>query len=198
VGATVAKTAKTPPKKPPKEKKAPKPRKQGAGRPSFKPTQKHFRVAEETAAQGGSHRDIALAMGISYSCFKNHKELFLAHIEQGREVHVEKNLKVIEGVLLKRCKGSTYTETTQEVKVDAITGKPVSITRKTVTKRVQPSDRAIEYWLDNRAAAKWRIPAKIDSPIEKDKQIPISMDFKPPPARKKEEPKGKATGGKHA
>lgn len=164
-----------------KPKQAPKAKR---GRPSFTPKEQHFAKVREAAAAGCSHREIADLLGISYSCFKNHKEQFLPHIARGKESAAAAiATKKVESALLKACLGYSYKEVTTSRRVTA-DGKAV-VSKREHTKRVLPSVAAIEYYLDNRAAAKWAVPAKVKRPIDTSEQIPVSLDFEPPAARTK-------------
>lgn len=123
------------------------------------------------ACKDGGFTDVKLAnlFNVSRSTinvWKRDYPDFKAEILRGKDDFDTKN---VEGDLLKRARGFTYTEVTKEPETipirDPITNKVIGIEEKmrvtkTVKKMVVPSVTAQIYWLKNRNRERW--PDKID------------------------------------
>jgi hypothetical protein len=114
-------------------------------------------LVECWARDGLTDKQIAEKLRISLATFYDYRlqhTEFLGSLKKGKEVIDYE----VENALLKRAKGYTYDETTQEPNDSG-----VLVVTKIVTKQVVPDTVAQIYWLNNRKPDKWRNKPKDES-----------------------------------
>ncbi len=116
---------------------------------AYTPTHDDFKKVFTLTRKGATQKDCAVNLGISLSTFKRKIDLFEPYIKKGKELNVLENLPKIENKLISRCLGETYEEVTTESIIDIKTQKVTGLKKKTVTKRIPPSDVAIIFYLCN-------------------------------------------------
>lgn len=131
-------------------------------------TEKRLEKIFKGAKKGLSEEQIAKLVGISQKTFQVYKKKYSQiprELEKGRDQRgiLPEDVQRVEGALLQRCLGCEYDEVTTETRLAY--GRKHNVT-KTITKRVQPSDTAIIFFLCNTAGDKWR------SLYEKDREAP--------------------------
>lgn len=109
---------------------------------------------------GLTDKQLALAFGVAKSNLEDWKRKypeFRDSIKRGRD---EYDSEVVEGCLLKRARGFSYTETTKEPKTIIDKGGGCEVGKLVVTKKVRksvaPDVTAQIFWLKNRNPARWR------------------------------------------
>ena len=110
---------------------------------------------EGWARDGLTDEQIAGNIGISASTFydwKNRFPEFSEVLKRSKDV-VD---RMVENALLKSALGYTYTETTQEYRVNKETGELALVSQKAITKDVAPNTTALIFWMKNRKPAEWR------------------------------------------
>ena len=112
-------------------------------------------LLEAWARDGLTDEQIAEKMKIGtttlYRWKNEHREIWEA-LKKGKEVvDVE-----VENSLLKRAKGCTVVEETQELMINPNTGKRELVTTKKVIKEIPPDTTAQIFWLKNRRPDLWR------------------------------------------
>ena len=132
---------------------------------------------------GKRNIDIAKALDVNQATFYNYVK---EKIELSEALKLNRTMLdiTVENCLLKRAKGFTFDETTQEVRKDK-DGNITGTVQKKVTKTVLPEVSALVYWLNNRAPSEWkstnhtenRINVKPDDPRT---SIEILMEAKIP------------------
>lgn len=112
-------------------------------------------LVEAWARDGLIEEQIAKNLGISKATMENYKRDhldFLTFLKRGKEVvDIE-----VENALLKRAKGYSYNEITQELVTDKETGESSLAVTKVVKKEVAPDTTAQIFWLKNRRPKEWR------------------------------------------
>ena len=112
-------------------------------------------LVEAWARDGLIDEQIAKNLGISKATMENYKRDhidFLTTLKRGKEVvDIE-----VENALLKRAKGYSYNEITQELVTDKETGESSLAVTKVVKKEVAPDTTAQIFWLKNRKPKEWR------------------------------------------
>lgn len=123
-------------------------------------------ILKVITAKGGNIAEAAKAMNVNrrtvYRWMENDEEL-----ADGVEDVKEGMIDFSESQLMKRIKGSTVTEVTKEM----IDGK-LTVTKK-VTKKIQPSDQAIIFFLKTRGKSRGYVERQ---------EIAGSMEYEMPPA----------------
>lgn len=112
-------------------------------------------LLEAWARDGLTDEQLAEKMGISRSTLNEWKKKFpdiSDTLKRGKDVvDIE-----VENSLLKRAKGCTVVEETQELMLDPDAGKRELITTKKVIKEIPPDTTAQIFWLKNRRPDLWR------------------------------------------
>lgn len=123
------------------------------------------------ARNGCSDEQIAYHCGVSYSTFNRYKSNYPELVEAlliGREL----SDIMVENALFKRAVGYSYTETTQEAKLDKDSGEYIMRTTKKVRKHVVPDVEAAKFWLKNRRTKDWKDnPGIGSSDMDNDQRI---------------------------
>ncbi|EGT4908126.1 transposase [Clostridioides difficile] len=112
-------------------------------------------LIEGLARNGIPEEQIAKKLGVGYSTFRRYKEKYgalRAALKKGREV-VDFE---VEGALIKRALGYSYTEETRELKEGKDGEGAKLLLTKTVTKQVAPDITAQMFWLKNRKKEEWQ------------------------------------------
>lgn len=137
------------------------------GSKPFYDEKNHPRIAYEFMVAGGTQVRLAKALGIHESTLYdwiNKYKLFAESVQRGKD---DFDVGQVEGALLKRALGWEYFESeysvpsvrfaknvkSAEIKSLLKTIKPMLV--KQVTRVVPPSDSAIQFFLKNRAPARW-------------------------------------------
>ena len=125
---------------------------------------------EEWSSRGMTQKDMAKALGVGYTSFRNYKEEYpelQEAIDRGQISAVQE----VEGALFKRAIGYEYEEETEELK--NIDGKKTAFKRK--VKKHQAGDTlAMMYYLNNRAPDKWK--ARREDKGDTDMNVTISFE----------------------
>lgn len=100
---------------------------------------------EQIAKNMGVRRETLYVWANSYPNISN-------ALKKGREVVIAE----IENALVKRARGYSYTEETQELRFNRQTGQHELVTVKRLEKQVPPDVGAIAFYLKNVAPDKWR------------------------------------------
>lgn len=137
-------------------------KKRGRGRPPG--TCKYKRTwpkrAKEMAAEGILEKDMADAFGIGLTTFFQYKKKFPEFAQAIEDGHAELIPKV-EAALLKTALGFTYEERDEQFIEDA-DGNRVGHKKVTVrTKRAEPNQKALEFFLTNKSD-KWRRKKQVE------------------------------------
>ena len=143
------------------------------GRPLEYNADKHPEQVYMLAREGLSISAIARGMQINRDTFYDWKHKYKEFSDKYFLGHDEFGLRLAENSIKLRMAGTKYTETTKEpgMLVDAygnpvigFDGKPVIglVATKSVTKVVQPSDRAIEFYLTRRDPDRWPSAKKLE------------------------------------
>ena len=107
------------------------------------------------ARDGLTDEQIAHNIGIEYSTLQRWKNKY-----QDIQDTIKKNQAIVdiqvENALLKRALGYSYTETTNERKLNEATGEYEIVKTKEVVKEVTPSTTAQIFWLKNRRPDEWK------------------------------------------
>lgn len=149
--------------------------------------EERFKNMAYVACVEGGFTDIKLAklFSVDKATINNWKHAhpkFFDSIRKGKDIF---NVLLAEESLLKRVKGGSYQEITKKrqviIKED---GKPVLdeygnkktefVITKTVSKKIHPSDKALEFFLRNRSPERW--PDKHDLNVSGDLHIDL-VDF---------------------
>ncbi len=113
------------------------------------------------ARDGLTDEQIAHNIGIGYSTLQRWNNKY-----QDIQDTIKKNQSIVdiqvENALLKRALGYSYTETTNERKLNEDTGEYEIVKTKEVVKEVMPDTRAQIFWLKNRKPDVWRDKKDID------------------------------------
>lgn len=151
----------------------------GAGRPAYKPTEKHLQCAYNGARKGFNYEEIAKAIGISYITLYRHLDYnvdingnveefnqdekldtFRKVIKKGRDGADDLNIVDVENSILKSVKGFEYEEVhTTEKYVQDPSGNIIGmkeVTVKTVKKLVPTSPVLAMFWAVNRGKGRWK------------------------------------------
>lgn len=125
------------------------------GRPPYIPSEEHFQCAYNGARKGLNESEIAKAIGIPYSTFRDHKPQFAAYIKKGRDEADDLNLVDVENSMLKSIKGFEYEEVhTTEKYIEDPDGNIVEmkeVTVKKVKKLIPASPVLAMFWAVNRS-----------------------------------------------
>lgn len=132
-------------------------------------------LVEAWARDGLIEEQIAKNLGVAYSTFREYKSKYpalMAALKKGKEVvDIE-----VENALLKRAKGYSYNEVTQELMRNPTTGANELVITKIVKKEVQPDTTAQIFWLKNRKPKEWRDKQEIEHSGETTQTINYNLD----------------------
>jgi hypothetical protein len=133
------------------------------------------RRAFDLARQGMIDEDIAAALGIGVTSlykYANQYPKFAKALKDGRRpVDFE-----VENALLKRAKGFTFTETTEEPTVDPETSEVRMVVTKRVRKHIAPDTTAAIFWLKNRRPKLWRDKHDVELTGVLDVTVPNTLE----------------------
>ena len=119
----------------------------------------HLKKIEEMASKGGTQKEIAKALGVAYSSFRNYVKQYAA-LQGALTANLEQtNLEAV-GAFYRKVTGYRYTETTKEL----VDGKMV-VTKK-VEKVVPPDVSAGQFWLTNMLPDKFKNRQEIKTDVE--------------------------------
>jgi len=124
------------------------------GRTRYEVSEEHLETAYIGAKKGLNEREIAKAIGISYSTLRRNLEQFRVPIKKGRSESDDLNCEKVESSMLKKCLGYEVTEKSTDRRVSE-TGK-VFISKKETVRHYQPSDTMIMFYLVNRNPKRWQ------------------------------------------
>lgn len=136
-------------------------------------------LAEGYARDGLIDVEIAKKLGIAKSTFYEYMKKFPDFSDSIARGKLPVDFEV-ESLLLKRCRGFEYMETTIEYlpspvsKSGKIEEKKIAKVKK-VSKLVIPDTRAQEIWIQNRMPDKWLKRYRKDDPLAPDEKIEITI-----------------------
>ena len=163
------------------------------GRPPKYDNDLHPEQVYQAAREGNSVSAIARILRIDRDTFYNWKHTHSDFSDSWQKGFDEHGTRLAENSIKIRMAGKTYTETTKEPRVltdkwgepvIGFDGKPVMglVPVKSVTKFIQPSDRAIEFYLTRRDPDRWPSAKKLEisgpdgGPL--DSKVTHDMDIK--------------------
>lgn len=137
------------------KKKPQKPGKNKGGRPKEDLADKvDFKLVAKYAQAGFTDEQLGVVLDVNERTITRWKQdhRFLSALKKGKD---DADQRVVES-LFSRALGHEYDEVTTEAIVDKKGKVTNKVSRKTITKRVQPDVTACIFWLKNRQPLHWR------------------------------------------